>query len=134
MDLGSRLKAKNKSMELFATAGTIGMHMVSGPAVGFGIGYALDAWLGTNPWFKLAFFIIGIGAGFLNVYEDSKRLLRKMNNQQPGSGHGPRHVPSHVPSHVSSDTKENSDSGAEGSIDSGAESNAHAPIKERGES
>ncbi len=85
MDIGKRLKAKSKSMDLFATAGTIGMHMVSGPAVGFGIGYALDAWLGTHPWCKLAFFIIGIGAGFLNVYEDSKRLLRKMQKEDRGN-------------------------------------------------
>ncbi len=125
MDLGSRLKAKNKSMELFATAGTIGMHMISGPAVGFGIGYALDAWLGTSPWLKLVFFIIGIGAGFLNVYEDSKRLLRKMDKQPPGSGHVPN------------DTEKSQNNGAEGTVDFGIESSAEsdikAPMKERGE-
>ncbi len=81
MDFGKRLKAKSASIELFATAGTMGMHLVSGPLVGFAIGYGLDKWLETSPWFKLAFFIIGIGAGFLNVYEDSKKLLRKMQKE-----------------------------------------------------
>ncbi len=80
MDLGKKLKAKSDSMQIFATAGTMGMHMVSGPLVGFAIGYGLDKWLDTSPWLKLVFFIVGIGAGFLNVYEDSKKLLRKMQN------------------------------------------------------
>lgn len=65
-------------MELFATAGTIGLHMVSGPIVGFAIGYGLDAWLETGPWMKLVFFLVGILAGFKNVYDDSRRLLRRM--------------------------------------------------------
>ncbi len=81
MDFGKRLKAKSASIELFATAGTMGMHLVSGPLVGFAIGYGLDKWLETSPWCKLIFFIIGIGAGFLNVYEDSKKLLRKMQKE-----------------------------------------------------
>ena len=78
MDFGKYVKTKSSTMDSLATAGTIGLHMVSGPMVGFGIGYALDYWLGTGPWLKLVFLVIGIGAGFLNVYEDSKRLLRKM--------------------------------------------------------
>ncbi len=78
MDFGKRLRARSDTMQVFATAGTIGMHMVSGPIVGFAIGYGLDKWLGTSPWFLLAFFLIGIGAGFLNVYKDSKKILRKM--------------------------------------------------------
>ncbi len=84
MNFGKRLKAKSASIELFATAGTMGMHLVSGPLVGFAIGYGLDKWLETSPWCKLAFFIIGIGAGFLNVYEDSKKLLRKMQKEDKG--------------------------------------------------
>ncbi len=82
MSLQERVKKKSKSMELFATAGTIGMHMVSGPIVGFGIGYGLDAWLGTSPWMKLVFFLVGIGAGFLNVHRDSQHLLRKMQREK----------------------------------------------------
>ncbi len=87
MKFSDRVKKKSKSMEVFATAGTIGMHMVSGPIVGFAIGYGLDKWLGTDPWCKLAFFIIGIGAGFLNVHRDSQSLLRKIQKEGPaGTG------------------------------------------------
>lgn len=78
MSFDKYLKTKSSTFDTLATAGTIGLHMVSGPMVGFAIGYGLDYWLGTSPWFKLIFLLIGIGAGFLNVYEDSKRLLRRM--------------------------------------------------------
>ncbi len=82
MNLQERVKKRSKTMEVFATAGTIGMHMVSGPIVGFGIGYGLDKWLGTDPWMKLIFFLVGIGAGFLNVHRDSQHLLRKMQKEK----------------------------------------------------
>lgn len=78
MDVKKYLKTRSTTFDTMATAGTIGLHMVSGPLVGFAIGYGLDYWLDTSPWLKLVFLLVGIGAGFLNVYEDSKRLLRKM--------------------------------------------------------
>lgn len=56
-------------------AGTIGLHLVSGVAVGAVIGYFLDAWLKTDPWLFILFIIVGIAAGFRNVYLDTKRLV-----------------------------------------------------------
>ena len=64
MSLKDIFKQQSKGMESLATTGTIGMHMVSGPLVGFAIGYGLDAWLETGPWLKLVFLVIGIIAGF----------------------------------------------------------------------
>ncbi len=82
MNLGQKLKVKSESLEVFATAGTIGLHMVSGPLVGFAIGYGLDFWLDTGPWLKLVFLVIGIAAGFLNVYRDTQLLLKKMQKSK----------------------------------------------------
>ena len=65
-------------MSALASAGTIGLHMVSGPIVGFLIGYALDSFLNIHPWGKIVFLVIGILAGFLNVYIDTTLLLKKM--------------------------------------------------------
>lgn len=65
-----------------ATTGVIGLHLVSGPVVGFAIGYGLDVWLGTSPWCKIIFLLVGIGAGFLNVYRDTQALLRKIENER----------------------------------------------------
>jgi len=46
----------------------IGTELVVGIVVGIGIGLGLDYWLGTKPWFMIAFFFLGAGAGMLNVY------------------------------------------------------------------
>lgn len=56
-------------------AGVIGLHMVSGILVGGGLGYFLDKWLGTWPWLSGIMLVLGIVAGFRNVYIDSKRLI-----------------------------------------------------------
>ncbi|TVR97741.1 MAG: AtpZ/AtpI family protein [Rhodospirillales bacterium] len=45
-----------------------GAHMVAGLAVGAGIGYVLDRWLGTSPWLFVVFFFLGAAAGILNTY------------------------------------------------------------------
>lgn len=72
------LKQQQSGMEALATTGVIGLHLVSGPLVGFAIGYGLDCWLDTGPWCKLCFLLLGIAAGFLNVYRDTRHLLKKM--------------------------------------------------------
>jgi len=46
----------------------IGVDLAAALAVGLGIGYLLDAWLGTKPWLLVLFFFLGAGAGVLNVY------------------------------------------------------------------
>lgn len=76
------LKVQRQGLESLASVGVIGMHMVSGPLVGVAIGYFLDNWLGTGPWLKLVFLFIGIGAGFLNVYIDTKMLMQRLNKQK----------------------------------------------------
>ena len=58
------LKQQQTGMEAMANTGVIGLHLVSGPAVGFAIGYGIDHWFGTSPWGKLVFLFIGIAAGF----------------------------------------------------------------------
>ena len=39
-----------------------------------GIGYALDAWRGTSPWFLLAGLLLGLVVGFLEL---AKIVFRK---------------------------------------------------------
>ncbi len=38
-----------------------------------GIGYALDAWLGTTPWFLLAGLVCGIVVGFYELVKVASR-------------------------------------------------------------
>ncbi len=44
------------------------VELISGVAVGTGIGWALDQWLGTKPWLMMVFLLMGGAAGMLNVY------------------------------------------------------------------
>ncbi|RLB06962.1 MAG: hypothetical protein DRG50_04210 [Deltaproteobacteria bacterium] len=46
-------------------------------AVGVGIGYYLDKWLGTRPWFLIIFLFFGIVAGFRSLYRALKRMERE---------------------------------------------------------
>ena len=40
-------------------------------AIGVGglLGWQIDKWAGTDPWFLLIFLLLGIAAGFWNVYK-----------------------------------------------------------------
>jgi ATP synthase protein I len=42
-------------------------------AIGAGIGYLLDDWLGTTPWLLLVFLMFGIAAGFKGVIDAARR-------------------------------------------------------------
>ena len=68
-------------MRSMASVGLIGLHLASGPIVGFLIGFGLDYWLKISPWGKLIFFFIGILAGFLNVWRDTRELLAKIDKK-----------------------------------------------------
>lgn len=52
----------------------VGVELVAGLAVGGGIGWLLDGWLGTSPFLLLLFFLLGAAAGMLNVYRMALRL------------------------------------------------------------
>ncbi len=43
--------------------------------VGGAMGYFLDRWLGTKPWFLIVFLIFGLAAGFRNFYTFAGKLL-----------------------------------------------------------
>ncbi len=69
-------------LNAMSRAGTIGLHLVSGVAVGSVMGYFLDKWLDTAPWFLAILGFTGIIAGFKNVYVDTKRLIASQENEQ----------------------------------------------------
>ena len=46
----------------------VASELVAGVAVGVLIGWLLDSWLETRPWFMIVFFFLGAAAGMLNVY------------------------------------------------------------------
>ncbi|MEQ8193899.1 MAG: AtpZ/AtpI family protein [Rhodospirillales bacterium] len=56
------------SKSAFGQALRVGVEMAAALGVGFFIGWLLDNWLGTSPWLKIVFLLMGAAAGVLNVY------------------------------------------------------------------
>ena len=48
-------------------ASSVGIQLVLSTFVGFAIGYYLDKFLGTSPWFTVIFLALGIFAGFYDL-------------------------------------------------------------------
>lgn len=65
---GEKKQANEADRQGLALAFRVGIELVSAVAVGLGIGWLLDEWLGTRPWLMLVFILLGGGAGILNVF------------------------------------------------------------------
>lgn len=52
----------------------LAVEFVAGIAVGVGLGWALDRWLGTAPWFMVLFLMLGGAAGVMNAYRAAHGL------------------------------------------------------------
>ena len=67
---------ENEKRGLFmGSAFRLGTELVAAVAIGTIIGFILDNWFDTKPWFIITFFFIGVIAGILNV-------IRVANNMQ----------------------------------------------------
>jgi ATP synthase protein I len=64
----------------------IGVELVVGLAVGGGVGYLIDRWLGSSPWLTILFFFFGAGAGVMNVYRAVNGLGSRVGFQKPRDG------------------------------------------------
>ncbi|MCE1227060.1 MAG: AtpZ/AtpI family protein [Geobacteraceae bacterium] len=69
--------------DIFRNIGTVssmGISVVLAIAIGVWFGLTLDRWLGTAPWFFWIFLMIGIAAGFKNVYIITRREIKNLNS------------------------------------------------------
>lgn len=66
------------------TAFKIATEFVAGLAVGGGIGWYLDQWLGTRPFLFLLFLAFGAAAGFMNVFRQAYRMNREAQAEADG--------------------------------------------------
>lgn len=76
---------KENRRELFKSIGFlsgVGIAMVAATFIGLAMGYYLDQWLDTKPWFTLVFLMIGVIAGFRNVYILTARELRRQKREE----------------------------------------------------
>ena len=71
---------ENEKRGLFmGSAFQLGTELVAAVAVGTIIGFILDNWFGTKPWFIITFFFIGVIAGILNVIRVANNMQKKDN-------------------------------------------------------
>ena len=69
---------ENEKRGLFmGSAFRLGTELVAAVAVGTIIGFILDNWFDTKPWFIITFFFLGVIAGILNVIRVAKNMQKK---------------------------------------------------------
>jgi ATP synthase protein I len=59
---------------------SIGIMFPACVAIGYGIGYWIDRWAGTNG-FKLGGILFGIAAGFINVFRIAKEFSDRSDDE-----------------------------------------------------
>jgi ATP synthase protein I len=73
-DIAADRASASSSASNQATGSAMGLgfrvasELMAGVLVGGGMGWALDRWLGTSPWFLIVMLLLGMVAGFWNVY------------------------------------------------------------------
>jgi ATP synthase protein I len=68
---------KDKRRQIYRLAGdllNVGLIFPAAIAVGYGLGYLLDRWLGTGPWMVVAFSVAGAAAAFVNLFRVVSRI------------------------------------------------------------
>lgn len=61
----------------------VGIHLVISTFVGLAIGYMIDKFFGTGPWFTFIFLFLGIVAGFRDLFQMTKAAMNENNSGEP---------------------------------------------------
>tara|TARA_B100001057_G_scaffold421825_1_gene442992 strand:+ start:1031 stop:1315 length:285 start_codon:yes stop_codon:yes gene_type:complete len=77
--LKKSLNENEKRGLYMGSAFRLGTELVAAVVVGTIIGFILDNWFGTKPWFIITFFFIGVIAGILNVIRVANNMQKKDN-------------------------------------------------------
>jgi ATP synthase protein I len=76
---------------MLATASSIGLAVVISIFLGLGLGFWLDRRLGTKPWLTVAGLLLGVVAGFRNLWIMAERVERGQQGAGPAAG-GPENA------------------------------------------
>jgi F0F1-type ATP synthase assembly protein I len=72
---GASRGTSGEALRAIGALSTVGLSFVLAIAIGFGLGYVLDRWLGTH-WIWLPGFLLGVAAAILNVYRTATRYIK----------------------------------------------------------
>ena len=75
--LKKNLNENGKRGLFMGSAFRLGTELVAAVVVGTIIGFILDNWFDTKPWFIIIFFFIGVIAGILNVIRVAKNMQER---------------------------------------------------------
>lgn len=64
---------------------SVGIEIAVATAIGWGIGYWLDAELGTGPWLMLVGLLFGVAAGFNGLLRTARQVQRESRQPPPES-------------------------------------------------
>jgi len=71
-----------KLIRMIGVLSTVGLTMVFATVIGLFIGLKLDEWLGTAPWLTAVFLLLGIFAGFKNLFVYVKRSQKTFDEDE----------------------------------------------------
>ena len=71
---------KNRLIRSLGMISTMGISVVVAIIIGGYVGWQLDEWFGTAPWFFFIFLLFGIIAGFRNIYIIAGREIKRNDN------------------------------------------------------
>ena len=72
----ARLDSEKRG-SFMGSAFKLGTELVSAVAFGTIIGFILDSWFDTKPWFIIIFSFLGTAAGILNVIRTANRMQKE---------------------------------------------------------
>jgi ATP synthase protein I len=74
-----------KLLRMLGALSTVGITLVVSTVIGYFIGHYLDGRFGTTPWLTLVFLLLGIAAGFKNLYDQTRRLMDPDDQKKKGT-------------------------------------------------
>ena len=77
---GNKNKNNENNQSLLNTFSRVATELLAGLLIGGCIGWTLDKWLDTNPWFLILFFLFGGAAGILNLWRVVSSTGLKIGN------------------------------------------------------
>jgi len=68
VSVDERSRPRQRQSNALGFAFRITTELVAAVVVGVAMGWGLDRWLDSKPWFLILFFFLGVAAGVMNVY------------------------------------------------------------------
>lgn len=88
MDFAVRLLPKPKPMTAIDSSISNGAEIAGGVLVFFLMGFGLDMWLGTTPWFMIGLVLFGVTGQFVKMYYSYSARMETLEKARAESARG----------------------------------------------